>query len=392
MRKAVWFLSLLVFALLAACQQTTPAPEPSPTPQKEAMGEMGGDQAPMVEPMVKVMDQKPMDGKVVIDKVVAEKDGWIVIHIEKDGKPGPIIGYAPVKAGENEKVEVTIDLEQATETLFAMLHVDEGQMGTYEFPNGPDVPVKVGDKVVVKPFKIEKPMAEGEGMGEESAGEGMGEGSGEGMGGGMGDMGEAKAPMVEVADQKPTDGKVVIDKVVAEKDGWIVIHIEKDGKPGPIIGYAPVKAGENTQVEVTIDLEQATETLFAMLHVDEGQVGTYEFPNGPDVPVKVGDKVVVKPFKLLQGEGEASGAGEVVEVQILNYAYSPMELEVKVGTTVTWINMDYVPHTVTADNGAFDSGMMANGAQFSFTFNEPGTYTYICTYHPNMTGTVVVVP
>ena len=102
---------------------------------------------------------------------------------------------------------------------------------------------------------------------------------------------------------------------------------------------------------------------------------------------------MVKPFKLLQGEGEASETtGNVVEVQILNYAYSPMELEVKVGTTVTWTNMDYVPHTVTADNGAFDSGMMANGAQFSFTFNEPGTYTYVCTYHPNMTGTVVVVP
>ena len=381
MRKAVLLLTLLVVAVLAACQQATPspteappsAPEPSSTPATEAR----------VQPAVEVQDQKPMDGQVTIDKVVAEKDGWIVIHIEKDGKPGPIIGYAPVKAGENTNIQVTIDLEKATETLFAMLHVDEGQMGTYEFPNGPDVPVKVGDKVVVKPFKIEMSMEEGAGENGD-----MGGGMGGEMGGGMEGM-----PMIEVQDQKPMDGQVTIDKVVAEKDGWIVIHIEKDGKPGPIIGYAPVKAGENTNIQVTIDLEKATETLFAMLHVDEGQMGTYEFPNGPDVPVKVGDKVVVKPFKLLQGEGEASETtGNVVEVQILNYAYSPMELEVKVGTTVTWTNMDYVPHTVTADNGAFDSGMMANGAQFSFTFNEPGTYTYICTYHPNMTGTVVVVP
>ena len=227
----------------------------------------------------------------------------------------------------------------------------------------------MGDKVVVKPFKAKKGMMEGD----------------------MGDM--AAQPMIEVQDQEIMDGKVVIARVVSEGPGWVAIHIEKDGKPGPIIGYAPVQAGENTNVEVEIDTEKATETLFAMLHVDAGEQGKYEFPDGPDVPVKVGDKVVVKPFKVKKGmmEGDMGEmGGETVEVAIVNYTFEPMELTIKVGTTVTWENKDAVPHTVTADNGAFDSGRMNQGDKFSFTFNEPGTYTYICDIHPYMKGTITV--
>jgi plastocyanin len=73
--------------------------------------------------------------------------------------------------------------------------------------------------------------------------------------------------------------------------------------------------------------------------------------------------------------------------------YSPATITVVVGmnSTVTWVNQDDVPHTVTANGQAFDSGNLNPGAHFTYTFTLPGTYTYYCTYHPWMHGKVIVV-
>jgi plastocyanin len=70
-------------------------------------------------------------------------------------------------------------------------------------------------------------------------------------------------------------------------------------------------------------------------------------------------------------------------------AYSPNPLTINAGTTVTWTNKDSTTHTATSDSGLFD-GTVAPTAQFSFTFANKGTFTYHCTLHPNMVGSVVV--
>ncbi len=73
--------------------------------------------------------------------------------------------------------------------------------------------------------------------------------------------------------------------------------------------------------------------------------------------------------------------------------FSPANLTVKVGKTVTWVNKDTVTHTVTSDGSSlFDSGFMPTGATFQFTFTAAGTYPYYCTVHPYMKGTIVVTP
>jgi plastocyanin len=77
-------------------------------------------------------------------------------------------------------------------------------------------------------------------------------------------------------------------------------------------------------------------------------------------------------------------------VQITDGAFSPATLTISVGDTVTWRNADDRPHTVTSTDGAFDSGNLDEGVGFSFTFNEPGTYTYLCQYHTEMQATIVV--
>jgi plastocyanin len=82
-----------------------------------------------------------------------------------------------------------------------------------------------------------------------------------------------------------------------------------------------------------------------------------------------------------------------ISVNIQNFAFNPPNIVVAPGTTVTWVNADRAPHTVTATDpaGAFDSGTLRPGQSFSFTFTQPGTtYAYYCAIHPSMRGTVTV--
>jgi len=77
-------------------------------------------------------------------------------------------------------------------------------------------------------------------------------------------------------------------------------------------------------------------------------------------------------------------------VKIGNFVFTPQNLTVKTGTTVTWTNEDDIPHTVTSSAGAFRSKPLDTDQTFSFTFTTPGSYKYFCALHPHMTGTIVV--
>ena len=77
-------------------------------------------------------------------------------------------------------------------------------------------------------------------------------------------------------------------------------------------------------------------------------------------------------------------------VVMANIAFSPTSITVAAGTTITWQNNDGVDHTSTSDNGVWDTGTIAPGQSKTTVFNTPGTFTYHCTVHPMMTGTVVV--
>ena len=77
-------------------------------------------------------------------------------------------------------------------------------------------------------------------------------------------------------------------------------------------------------------------------------------------------------------------------VAITDFKFSPATLTVPVGATVTWTNQDEEPHTVAAKDGSFHSPGMDTHGIYSFTFTNPGSYDYICSIHPFMTGTVVV--
>lgn len=79
-------------------------------------------------------------------------------------------------------------------------------------------------------------------------------------------------------------------------------------------------------------------------------------------------------------------------VSIANMAFSPTDITVKKGTTVTWTNQDSVAHTVTENDGKNGPSAppLDQGKSYSFTYNQTGTFRYHCSIHPSMTGTVTV--
>jgi LPXTG-motif cell wall-anchored protein len=86
----------------------------------------------------------------------------------------------------------------------------------------------------------------------------------------------------------------------------------------------------------------------------------------------------------------AVSAQDEMTVSIQDFFFDPDQLSVAPGTTVTWVNEGQAPHTTTADDGTWDSGTLQPGEDFSFTFDQPGTYTYHCSIHPDMTASVKV--
>jgi plastocyanin len=79
-------------------------------------------------------------------------------------------------------------------------------------------------------------------------------------------------------------------------------------------------------------------------------------------------------------------------IEIKDFAFNPQTITVKSGRTITWINRDEEPHTVVSVEKQFKkSSALDTDQSFTITAGAPGTYTYFCSVHPKMTGTIVVV-
>lgn len=89
-------------------------------------------------------------------------------------------------------------------------------------------------------------------------------------------------------------------------------------------------------------------------------------------------------------ERAASSEPATHTVTLENMRFNPDQLTVKRGDRVAWVNKDLFPHTVTADGKAFDSGDIPVEKTWTYVATTPGRYTYTCTYHPGMKGTLIV--
>ena len=208
-----------------------------------------------------------------------------------------------------------------------------------------------------------------------------------------------------LADQDGDGTTVTIDGAELPASGFIAIHGDGGGSPGPVIGVSDLlPAGSASGVVVTLD-DPLTETgtVFPMVHIDTNTNGIYEFGavegvDGPGV-TDAGDVAVGPLVITIAGteagadsdadSGDAAGDAEGAAITIADFAFGGVT-EVPVGTTVVVTNTDGATHTWTAEDGTFDSGALGQDDSFEFTFTEAGEFSYFCNFHPSMTGTIVV--
>ncbi len=241
---------------LAACTSTTTTDTPT------------SDVVPSVTVENQTLDPA---NRVVVKKVASPGKGFIVIHADNAGAPGPVLGNSAVGNGDNLDVVVTLSRDATDgERLYAMLHKDDGQPGVYEFDgvNGIDGPVLGQNELPIAPGFTVTVMS-------------------------------GVTPAVTVEDQTADPAnQVVVRLAVSDGPGFIVIHEDAMGAPGPVLGNAALSNGNNRDVRVTLSRDAVDgERLYAMLHTDTGMIGTYEFDgmNMLDGPVRDANGDVITP-------------------------------------------------------------------------------------------------
>lgn len=114
-------------------------------------------------------------------------------------------------------------------------------------------------------------------------------------------------------------------------------------------------------------------------------VGGYYFGKGYSSPA-------ANMPKNSASSSSTKSSSQSLKVDISNFIFNPSSTTVKINSTVTWTNNDSAPHTVTSDNGNFQSNTLATGDTFSFTFKKAGTFPYHCNIHKFMKAEVIVTP
>lgn len=262
-------LILTILLLLAACSREEPTPTVEATavptstiPAKPTATASPQPTAKPMQPNLVVSDQ-PLDeeGIILVESVTVLEPSWVVVHAERDGQVGEVLGETAVATGTNSDIEVAIDPLQATDRLTAMIHVDAGREGTFDFP-GEDNPLLEEGLTIAQSFAIDRQM---------------------------------QLPEIQGSDQEVLeDGLVRIDSVRSPGPGWVVIHAQEEGAIGSILGVSFVEAGLTEDVVIRIPWREGTPTLYAMVHEDVGREQRFDFPE-EDLPVlAIGEPVVAE--------------------------------------------------------------------------------------------------
>jgi len=220
-----------------------------------------------------VAEQQMGVNELVVKRVLSPTDGWIVVHADVNGQPGMQVGLAHVKRGESLGVKVPLK-DLTTPKVIVALHADKGTPGTFDFEMmnkemSPDRPFFVNGSELAKTVTVRA----------------------------FGVKADKASASLEASAQPGAAGQIVISRVNAPTDAWLVVHTEKNGVEGQIIGLAPVRSGETSDVIVPLQPFKLTPNLIVVLHADKGDPGVFEYDmndtiNSVDQPFVIGDKEV----------------------------------------------------------------------------------------------------
>jgi plastocyanin len=165
-----------------------------------------------------------------------------------------------------------------------------------------------------------------------------------------------------------------------ENEGGILTAYEHAQNMGSVEFYPVIAAEEMAVIPTSAQVEETA-------------------PVETEAPQAVGTVVPATEVVTTQNPANhtpaAAPAGVTIEME--DFAFTPAEITIRAGTTVTWVNKDSVQHSATAENGSFDTGLFSPGERASVTFDQPGAYAYHCILHGDvggqgMSGTISVTP
>ncbi len=217
-------------------------------------------------PQAMIFDQPVIDDQIIVERVVSNGPGWVAVYADDNGSPGIIIGAAPLDDGLNELVTVDLSGNEITEELFVFLHIDKEPNDAFDFIGG--------DFQVVYQGRIANPFSFNT------------------------DPGNYLITLDQELQDVDGETAVTIPYTITDSNAWAVIYTNNDGELGEIIGRTWLTPGINRDVIVTIDPEEMTESLFAVLHWDAGTIEDFE-PLGSDVPFQRNRSIIQSPFTVI---------------------------------------------------------------------------------------------
>jgi hypothetical protein len=224
--------------------------------------------------VILVHAQDTNTGQIIVDSVTAAQDGWLLIRKDANGAPGDMIGFAPVHKGTTTYVRVDIqpvDIygnDNITPTLWATLVADPYALTPFAVPG----PIALQeDSTAIAPFGS---SATGGAAPVVAAAPGQASSSS-----------AAGVNRITVHAQTTDAGRVIVDSVNAAQVGWLLIRKDANGRPGDMLGFAPVSQGLNTSVGVDIRTTNAkgdnivTPVLWATLAADPFALDPFATPD-----------------------------------------------------------------------------------------------------------------
>lgn len=219
----------------------------------------------IVLPTLAVSDQAiNRTGQITVDSAVSPSTGWLVLQADDGtGNPGRVIGQSPLKAGLNENTPITFDWRNATPQLFVTLHTDSGQVGLFE-PDSTDTLVTLADTPIQATFTATLP------------------------------------PDVFVIQQPVVNGEIIVERVVTNEPGWLVIYTDDEDTLGLVIGFVPLQPGITHNLTVPIVEGAATDVLYIIIHEDTNNLDEFDFPDG-DQPLRYEGQLQTFSFRTQAG-------------------------------------------------------------------------------------------
>lgn len=215
-------------------------------------------------PDVFVLNQPVVNDTIVVERAISRGPGWLVVYGDDEGQTGNIIGFALLEDGINEQIEVEILTSEVSAVLHIVIHEDDGTLGEFDFPVG-DGPMRFNGQLPANPF----------------------------------DFRTDSGNYLILQDQPLSAANTItLSLVVVDVDAWVTIHTNSAEQPGEIIGSLWLPAGLHRDVEIELDPELTTITMYVVLHLDTGRPQIFEYPDGVDIPLQRNRSFIQVPFTL----------------------------------------------------------------------------------------------